>query len=62
MRLDTGDRCDQSGVYAYRQSREAGRGCLEATPAEWWEDQLGPHYRWVDGYPATAHEMHPEPA
>lgn len=62
MRTTDGSKCEAIDVRVYRQSREAGRGCLVSVPATDNADGRGPsrEYQWVLGWPATAHEIHPQ--
>ncbi len=60
LKLDAGARCDSTEASVYRQSREAGRGCLVGVPAgDANRHPSARDYHWVLGYPAEAREMHP---
>ena len=60
LKLDAEARCDSTEASVYRQSREAGRGCLVCVPARGADRHPSARdYYWVLGYPAEAREMHP---
>jgi hypothetical protein len=61
VKLDDGAKCQEGDVRVYRQSREAGRGCLVSIPDSGGAVPSSRYYWWVQGYPAAAHEIHPDP-
>ena len=60
VKLEDGSRCDDADTRVYRQSREAGRGCLVSRGALGDRALYGARdYHWVLGFPAEAREIHP---
>ena len=61
IKLDDGSRCDRADKRVYRQSRAAGLGCLVSVAAAEGDRVQGARdYYWVHGFPAAAHEIHPQ--
>jgi len=63
VKIDNDTKCEPGDTRVYQQSREAGRGCLVSVPAT--ENTANRpssarNYFWVAGWPAFAHQIHPQ--